>query len=393
MVPKGWEILSIGDLGDVITGSTPKTSDLSLYGGDIPFVGPADLGRGKPITSAIKTLSDEGFQATRKIRKGATLFTCIGSTIGKIGFSGTALATNQQINAVVPNKLHDDNFIYHALKYRASHIAKLAGTQAVPIINKSTFSSQPILVSPLPEQKKIAQILSTWDQAITATERLLENSQQRKKGLMQKLLTGKRRLPGFDGEWKELRLKELLSEEKTRNKDRSIGRVLSVTNHSGFVLPENQFSKRVASDDVSNYRVVRKGQYGYNPSRLNVGSFARLDVFDEGLLSPMYVVFSVDETRLHNDYFLNWMKSNEAKQRIKGSTQGSVRDSVGFDALCSFPFRIPPLDEQKNISAVLVTADKEIQVIQIRRDQLKQEKKALMQQLLTGKRRVQVEAP
>ena len=87
------------------------------------------------------------------------------------------------------------------------------------------------------------------------------------------------------------------------------------------------------------------------------------------------------------------MKSNEAKQRIKGSTQGSVRDSVGFDALCSFPFRIPPLDEQKNISAVLVTADKEIQVIQIRRDQLKQEKKALMQQLLTGKRRVQVEAP
>src|SRR5690606_17046466 len=108
-------------------------------------------------------------------------------------------------------------------------------------------------------------------------------------------------------------------EEKLRNKSNLIGRVLSVTNHSGFVLPEDQFSKRVASDDVSNYKVVLKGQYGYNPSRLNVGSFARLDDYDEGLLSPMYVVFSINERLLNSDYFLNWMSSSEAKQRIAGS--------------------------------------------------------------------------
>lgn len=273
-----------------------------------------------------------------------------------------------------------------------SHFRKVAKRAVAQCsISQQDVKSLKFPLPPLPEQKKIAQILSTWDQAITATERLLENSQQRKKGLMQQLLTGKKRLPGFEGEWEDVRLKELLTEEKTRNKDLSISRVLSVTNHSGFVLPEDQFSKRVASDNVSNYRVVRKGQYGYNPSRLNVGSFARLDRYDEGLLSPMYVVFSVDEIRLNNDYFLNWMKSNEAKQRIAGSTQGSVRDSVGFDALCSFPFRLPPIDEQQEIAKVLTISDQEIDSLKQRISCLQQEKKALMQQLLTGKRRVQVD--
>lgn len=178
---------------------------------------------------------------------------------------------------------------------------------------------------------------------------------------------------------------------KTRNKDNSIDRVLSVTNHSGFVLPEDQFSKRVASDDVSNYKVVKNGEYGYNPSRLNVGSFARLDSYEEGLLSPMYVVFSVNEKLLNSDYFMNWMSSNEAKQRISGSTQGSVRDSVGFDSLCGFPFKLPPMEEQQKIAAVLSTADQEISALQQKLEALKQEKKALMQQLLTGKRRVKID--
>ncbi len=271
-----------------------------------------------------------------------------------------------------------------------------AGSSSTMVkINKGILEKTPISVPSLSEQKKIAQILSTWDKAITITEQLLTNSQQQKKALMQQLLTGKKRLLDrngvwFSGDWKDIRLKAVLREEKSRNKDNTIERVLSVTNHSGFVLPEDQFSKRVASDDVSNYKVVRKGQYGYNPSRLNVGSFARLDSYEEGLLSPMYVVFSVNEKRLSSDYFLNWMSSNEAKQRIAGSTQGSVRDSVGFDSLCGFPFKLPPMDEQQKIAAVLSTTDQEITALQQKRNALKQEKKALMQQLLTGKRRVLV---
>ncbi|MDM7858276.1 restriction endonuclease subunit S [Thiopseudomonas acetoxidans] len=279
---------------------------------------------------------------------------------------------------------------------RVQHVIQVnAGASTIPDLNHKDFYSIEFPLAPILEQNEIAQILSTWDKAITTTEQLLANSQQQKKALMQQLLTGKKRLLDdngvrFSGEWEDIRLKDVLREEKSRNKDNAIERVLSVTNHSGFVLPEEQFSKRVASVNVSNYKVVRKGQYGYNPSRLNVGSFARLDSYDEGLLSPMYVVFSLNKQLLNSDYFLNWMSSNEAKQRIAGSTQGSVRDSVGFDALCGFPFKLPPMEEQQKIAAVLSSADQEIDSLQQKIEALKQEKKALMQQLLTGKRRVKL---
>ena len=212
---------------------------------------------------------------------------------------------------------------------------------------------------------------------------------------MQQLLTGKKRLldearSRFNISWEKHRLGIFLKEEKQRNKDNSISRVLSVTNHSGFILPENQFSKRIASDEVSNYKVVRQGQYGYNPSRINVGSFARLDQFENGLLSPMYVVFSIKSENLDSDFFLYWMKSNEAKQRINNSTQGSVRDSVGFDAISSFVLKLPEIQEQRKIAKVLSFADQEIETLQKKLNCLKQEKKALMQQLLTGKRRVKL---
>ena len=281
-------------------------------------------------------------------------------------------------------------------KFRTDLIRRVGGS-ALQEISLTELRKVKSLVPPLAEQQKIAQILSTWDKAIAVTEQLLANSQQQKKALMQQLLTGKKRLleengVRFEGEWRKQRLGSLLKEGKERNKDNSISRVLSVTNHSGFVLPENQFSKRIASDEVSHYKVVRKGQYGYNPSRINVGSFARLDQFSEGLLSPMYIVFSIDSVELDSDFFLYWMQSNEAQQRINNSTQGSVRDSVGFDAICSFLFKMPSLEEQKKISAVISASLQEIRLLETKLYYLQREKKALMQQLLTGKRRVKVAA-
>jgi len=392
MVPEGWEKARFEEVTRIANGQVdPKVEPYS----SMLHIGPENVTSHSGQLSGCKTGKELGLISGKyEFDEQAIVYSKIRPNLNKVcrpKFHGLCSADMYPIWA---NQGLDIDYLYHYMLSPGFFKTAIAMSMrtGMPKINRSDLNAVRIVLPPLPEQKKIAQILSTWDQAITATERLLENSQQRKKGLMQQLLTGKKRLPGFEGEWEYVRLKELLTEEKTRNKDLSISRVLSVTNHSGFVLPEDQFSKRVASDNVSNYRVVRKGQYGYNPSRLNVGSFARLDRYDEGLLSPMYVVFSVDETRLNNDYFLNWMKSNEAKQRIAGSTQGSVRDSVGFDALCSFPFRLPPIDEQQEIAKVLTISDQEIDSLKQRISCLQQEKKALMQQLLTGKRRVQVEA-
>lgn len=334
-----------------------------------------------------------------EVNQGDLLLTIRGTT-GRVAIVPPSLAganITQDTARIRVSSDDDPMYVFYALQSPSvqQQIDLNTVGQAVKGINIAEVRKLKIFHPDASEQKKIVQILSTWDKAITTTEQLLANSQQQKKALMQQLLTGKKRLLDkngvrFSGEWQDIRLKSVLREVKTRNKNNSIDRVLSVTNHSGFVLPEEQFSKRVASDDVSNYKVVKNGEYGYNPSRLNVGSFARLDSYEEGLLSPMYVVFSVNEKLLNSDYFMNWMSSNEAKQRISGSTQGSVRDSVGFDSLCGFPFKLPPMAEQQKIAIVLSTADQEIAVLQQKLDALKQEKKALMQQLLTGKRRVLV---
>lgn len=257
-------------------------------------------------------------------------------------------------------------------------------------LTKAALEQLPIVIPPVEEQRRIVEILSTWDRAIEATEQLIAKTQAQKKTLMQQLLTSKNRLPGFNGEWRHVRLRSLLTEETKRNRDRKIARVLSVTNHSGIVLPEEQFSKRVASEDVKDYKIIRRGEFAYNPSRLNVGSFARLDGHDEGILSPMYVVFSVDGSKLDSNFFNAWMTTDEARQRVLSNVQGSVRDSVGFDALCGFPFQLPPLAEQIAIANVLMCSDQQTECARSSLAKLKAEKSALMQQLLTGKRRVKL---
>ncbi|HAW0708494.1 TPA: restriction endonuclease subunit S [Escherichia coli] len=400
MVPKGWELSSIGKISDVSSGGTPSRNNEAYWNGNIPWVTTAEV-QFKIIEDTVEKITEEGLaNSSAKLFPAGTILMAMygqGKTRGQVAKLGIDASTNQACAAIVLHTGYEVDFYYQFLISQYENIREMANSGGQQNLSGGIVKSIPVPVPPLTEQKKIAKILSTWDKAISVTEKLLTNSQQQKKALMQQLLTGKKRLLDengvrFSGEWEVVRLKQLIHEEKKRNRDNHIQRVLSVTNHSGFVLPEEQFSKRVASEDVSTYKIVKKNQYGYNPSRLNVGSFARLDNYDEGVLSPMYVVFSINHERLNSDYFLNWMSSNEAKQRIAGSTQGSVRDSVGFDALCSFSFSLPTLMEQQKIAAVLSAADAEMSMLEKKLACLKEEKKALMQQLLTGKRRVKVES-
>ncbi|HAV5442520.1 restriction endonuclease subunit S [Acinetobacter baumannii] len=400
MVPKEWKIKTIGDIATVSSGGTPSRKEQSYWNGDIPWVTTAEV-KFKTILDSAEKITKEGLSnSSAKLFPINTILMAMygqGKTRGQVAKLGIEASTNQACAAIILSSDYCVDYYYQFLIYQYENIRDMSNSGSQENLSGSIVKSIPVPVPPYFEQQKIAQILSSWDQAISATEKLLENSQQQKKALMQQLLTGKKRLldearSRFNIPWEKHRLGIFLKEEKQRNKDNSISRVLSVTNHSGFVLPENQFSKRIASDEVSNYKIVKKGQYGYNPSRINVGSFARLDQFENGLLSPMYVVFSIKSENLDSDFFLYWMKSNEAKQRINNSTQGSVRDSVGFDAISSFVLKLPEIQEQRKIAKVLSFADQEIETLQKKLDCLKQEKKALMQQLLTGKKRVKVAA-
>lgn len=181
-----WEEKSIGDVGEVVTGSTPSTAKREYYGGDIPFVSPADISELRFVETTKTTLTELGFAQTRPIRAGSTVFVCIGS-IGKVAQIRRDSATNQQINSVIPNSDHDDAFVYYALVQNADRVAKLAGVQAVPIVNKSQFSSVPLMVPRPDEQRRIAACLSSLDDLIAAQSEKLKALRTHKRGLMQQL--------------------------------------------------------------------------------------------------------------------------------------------------------------------------------------------------------------
>jgi type I restriction enzyme, S subunit len=182
-----WQTKAVGQLGEVVTGSTPSTARSEYYGGDRLFVSPTDISDDRFIDKTKTTLTGLGFKETRPIKARSILFVCIGSTIGKVAQNRHECATNQQINAVVPHSDNSDGFVYYALSGMADKIANLAGKQAVPIVNKSLFSSVELAVPKLPEQTRIADCLSSLDETIFAQTQKLEALKTHNKGLMQQL--------------------------------------------------------------------------------------------------------------------------------------------------------------------------------------------------------------
>lgn len=194
-IPEDWQVVKIIDNHTIATGNTPPTNDTKNYGDQFLFVSPSDLGIHKLILNTEKKLSKKGYNLARKFPKGSTLFTCIGSTIGKTGLAICELTSNQQINAVFPNDTDNSEFTYYALTYHSRRVRDKASEQAVPLINKTEFGQfEYMQPNETKEQNAIATILSDMDAEIKALQDRLEKTKAIKQGMMQQLLTGKVRL-------------------------------------------------------------------------------------------------------------------------------------------------------------------------------------------------------
>ena len=190
-----WEQRKVSELGEVITGSTPPTKDKDNYDGSYLFVSPADIQGNRYVENTITTLTEKGFNFGRKLNTGSTLFVSIGSTIGKVAQIKDFAISNQQINAVVPSSNYDNNFVFTAFENFSPVIKALSAQQAVPIVNKTTFSDVDLFVPQLEEQKRIGDYFITIDYLITLHQRELEETKKKKKSLAKLLLTGSVRVP------------------------------------------------------------------------------------------------------------------------------------------------------------------------------------------------------
>jgi type I restriction enzyme S subunit len=266
-------------------------------------------------------------------------------------------------------------------------------------ISKTAVLEMELLVPPFAEQRRIAEILSTWDRAIAATEKLIASSQAQKKALMQQLLTGKKRLPGFGGEWEELEFGSLGNtysglSGKTKE-DFGAGEYLYVPYKNVFEFSSVNFNALDQVNLVKNEKqnAVKHGDIIFTtssetPEEVGMSSVV-IDPPANLYLNSFCFGFRPDnDKKIHPIFSMQFFRSAHMRQAISTLAQGSTRYNLSKKSLLELKLNLPPIPEQTAIASILSNADREIDLQQQKLSALKQEQSALMQQLLTGKRRV-----
>lgn len=318
-------------------------------------------------------LSAKGFSKTRALPKGSVLVTCIGSTIGKTGMATKEMSTNQQINSIVVNENSDNEFVYYSIQSAFPRYLSSIAVQAVPIISKSAFELLPNQRPCLQEQKKIGKMLSLLDERIATQNKIIEDLKKLKSAIIEIEYTPNTKTTSHIG--------NVIEQISKRNKNNAIQNVLSVSNRQGFIKQSDQFENRnVASEDTSNYKIVEKNDFAFNPARINVGSIARLTTFEKGIVSPMYICFRTQEN-VAPEYIDFFFESKHFYCEIQKRLEGSVRQCLSFEGLCNIPFSLPSLEMQQRIGKRLFILGQKIKTETDLLELLKKQKQYLLRQM------------
>lgn len=258
-----------------------------------------------------------------------------------------------------------------------------ARTTSIAHLGVERFASLRIPIPPLPEQRAIAAVLSAWDRAIGQTTALIAAKQRLKQGLMQQLF-GEAAHSQRQLDSKLCQLGDVAS-ETTRRNGGGLGTdsVYSVTKANGMIpMPVDTIGS-----DIARYKLVRPKAFAYNPMRINIGSIARWEGDCEALVSPDYVVFECGP-ELDPDYLNHFRRGHVWDSYVKRSGDGSVRVRIYFDHLSRMRIRLPGIQEQRRIAKVLDASNADLRLLEQKLNALKQQKRGLMQQLLTGNTRL-----
>ena len=369
-----WEEKKLGEIGNIITGTTPSTANAEYYNGDKLFVTPVDIKDNRHIHFTATTLTDLGFSKGRAIEKDSVCFVCIGSTIGKVAQVTKTAVTNQQINTIVPNQDNNSDFLYSLLFYKADKIKLLAGVQAVPQINKTAFSKLKFHFPPIKEQQKIASFLSAVDSRI---EQLIKKEQllrEYKKGVMQKIFSGEIRFKDNDGsefpEWEEKTIDEttnrydnlripIASSERIEGSTPYYGAngiqsyVQGYTHDGEFILIAED-----GANDLKNYPVH------YVNGKIWVNNHAHVLQAKEGISNNLFLKYAIQN--INFEPFL----------------VGGGRAKLNANIMMKILFLLPStLKEQTKIANFLSSIDKKIEQTTKELNLTKEFKKGLLQQM------------
>ena len=361
-----WERCTLGDFGNVITGNTPPTAEYENFdNGTHLWASPADLGTTKYIESTQTLLSDRGFEKSRSFPANSILVTCIGSTIGKMGMSKTEMASNQQINTIVPVQ-HDANFVYYAVQSRFPRYLSSIAVQAVPILSKSSFEKLTNYTTARKEQIKIGNLLSLIDERIDTQKKIIEDLKKLKDAIAEKLFccpddeSPELRVENSSDRWNLYRLKDVCQRVSERNSQGLSSLVLTIAAQYGLVSETDFFNKSVASENLSNYYLIRKGDFAYNKSYSGEyawGAVKRLELYEKGVLSPLYICFRPNPLIVYSDFLSHYFETHKWHNGIAQIAGEGARNhgllNISISDFFETIHRFPELPEQQRIASYL----------------------------------------
>ena len=379
----------LGNLATVVAGGTPDRGTPAYWGGAIPWVGTGEIDF-NVIESPTEYLTERGLKesAARLLPKGTLLMAMYGqgTTRGKVGILAIEAATNQACAAIIPKiGLVESEFLFYVLEASYTRIRRLSNTGSQENLNSTLIREIPIPMLTKAQRTEVVSTASEWNTALVAA------LERRKQGLMQQLLTGRRRLKGFKGKWKEVTLGQVL-ERITRKNSIGCKNTLTVSAQRGLVAQDSYFVKQIAAEENEHYVLLKRGEFAYNRSAAKgypFGAIKRLETHEEGIVSTLCLCFGVADGHALDSDFLVWLieagqlnraicKIAHEGARSHGLLNVTAKDFFGMKAT------IPNYSEQCAIAAILNDTKTEIDALQGKLKTLKVQKRALMQKLLSG---------
>ena len=371
VIPSDWEVKRLRDVGEIITGSTPPTQIKEYWNGLIPWITPTDISNKKDIYNSEREISFLGLQVIRKLPANTLLVTCIAS-IGKNAILRADGACNQQINAIIPSNDYNVDFLYYLIENSKQYLLGSAGITATLMISKKDFSEITFSIPNNPEQTAIATALSDTDALIEKLTNLIEKKKNIKQGTMQELLTGKRRLPGFSGEWEVKKLGEVVDIKK--------GQLITDNTRVEGSVPV------IAGGKTSAYFHNKANRIGKTITISGSGANAGYVAFH---LTPIFAsdCSTIEESKKYSIEYIYFFLQLIQECIYKMQT-GGAQPHIHPNNLSPIPISLPEKEEQTAIATVLSDIDAEIEKLESQLSKYQNLKQGMMQTLLTGKIRL-----
>lgn len=390
-----WKEVRLGDVCTrVCSGGTPKSTNLSYYGGEIPWLNTKEIDFNR-IYSTEKTITDSGLNnsSAKWIVPNTVTVAMYGATAGKSCIVKVPMTTNQACcNLTINDEVADYEFVYYSLKNDYTTLASLANGGAQQNLNAQIIKDYVLKMPSLADQRRITSILSSLDRKIELNNKINADLEEMAQAIFKNWFVDFE--PFKDGKfvdselgmipegWKVGTLGDITKNKSAKVKERNDVKVLSPVTTGELVLSEEYFTKQVFSSSIAKYKIVNKGNFAYNPARVNIGSLGRNEFDFDGCVSPVYVVFSVLDG--YENYFDLFRKTDFFKDSVASLAIGGVRQSLSYDDLSSIEVIIPSENAVEEFNNLYNQMKKTIKANKLENSRLSLLRDTLLPRLMSG---------